>query len=90
MARSKVFLLRIRRRPPEIPLPTLDVDEQFVQAPGVTQPSVRRTEGVTPLPNGLVGHGNTSLREEIFGIADAQTEPVVEADSMPDGNQYPW
>ena len=48
--------------PQEILLPPVDVDEQFVQVPGVAQPStpaskptgVRRTEGVTPLPNG--GH----------------------------------
>src|SRR5712692_1530574 len=50
--------------PPEILLATLDVHEQFVQVPGVAQPStpaskhpgVLGTEGLTPLPNGLVGH----------------------------------
>jgi hypothetical protein len=34
-----------------------------------------------PLPNRLVRHGDAPLSEEIFGIAEAQTEPVVEPDS---------
>jgi len=76
-------------RPPEVLLPTLDGHEQFVQVPGVAQASsapsertrVLRTEGPTPLPNRLVGDGDAPLSEEIFGIAEAQTEPVV----VPDG-----
>jgi hypothetical protein len=81
--------------PPEILLPPMDVDEQFVQVPGVAQPStlaskptgVRRTEGVTSLPNGFVGDGDTPLGEEIFSISEAQTETVVEPDSVTDNRR---
>ena len=76
--------------PPEIPQATLDVHEQFVQVPRVAQaplpaaedPGIRRTEPPTPLPNRLVGHGDAPLSEEIFGIAEAQTETVVEPDGV--------
>src|SRR5712692_6508258 len=76
--------------PPEILLATLDIHEQFVQGPRVAQaslpapedPGVRRTEPPTPLPNRLVGHGDAPLSEEIFGIAEAQTKPVVEPDGV--------
>jgi hypothetical protein len=69
-------------------LAPVDVHEQFVQVPRVTQaslpapedPGVRRTEPPTPLPNRLVGDGDAPLSEEIFGIAEAQAEPVVEPD----------
>src|SRR2546427_10453371 len=78
--------------PPEIVLATLDIHEQFVQVPGVAQASlpvpqdtgVLRTEPPTPLPNRLVGYGDAPLSEEIFGIAEAQTEPVVEPDGVTD------
>jgi hypothetical protein len=82
--------------PPEILLPTLDVHEQFVQVPGVAQPStpaskhpgVLGTEGLTPLPNGLVGHGDTPLGQEILGISEAQTETVVQPDGMTDDRRW--
>jgi hypothetical protein len=80
---------------PEILLSPLDVDEQFVQVPGVAQPStlaskptsVIRTEGVTPLPDGLVGDGDAPLGEEIFSIPEAQTETVVEPDGVTDDHR---
>jgi hypothetical protein len=64
---------------PEILLAPVDVHEQFVQVPCVTQaslpapedPGVRGTEPPTPLPNRLVGDGDAPLSEEIFGIAEA-------------------
>jgi hypothetical protein len=78
--------------PPEILLATLDVHEQFVQVPRVAQaalpapedPGVRRTEPPTPQANRLVGHGDAPLSEEIFGIAEAQTETVVEPNGVTD------
>ena len=68
----------------------MDVHEQFVQVPRVAQASlpvpqdtsVRRTEPLTPLPNRLVGHSDAPLSGEIFGIAEAQTETVVQPDGM--------
>ena len=78
--------------PPEILLTPLNIDEQFVQVPGVAHRSlaaperarVRRPERATPLPNRLVGHDDAPLGEEIFRIAEAQTEPVVEPDGVTD------
>ena len=78
--------------PPEILQPTVDVHEQFVQVPRVAQASlpllqdtsVLRTEPLTPLPNRLVGHGDAPLSEEIFGIAEAQSETMVQPDGMTD------
>ena len=52
--------------------------------PAPEDPRVRRTEPPTPLPNRLVGHGDAPLSDEIFGIAEAQTEPVVEPDGLTD------
>jgi hypothetical protein len=44
----------------------------------------RRTEPPTPLPNSLVGYGDAPLSEEIFGVSETQTEPVVEPDGVTD------
>jgi hypothetical protein len=77
---------------PEILLATLNVHEEFVQVPGVPQPSmsaleptgVRRTERPTPLSDRLVGHSDAPLGREIFGISAAQTEPVIKPDRVTD------
>jgi hypothetical protein len=45
--------------------------------PAPEEMSVRGTEGSTPQPNHLVGHGDAALGEEILGISKAQTETVV-------------
>ena len=78
--------------PPEILLAPVDVHEQFVQVPRVAQaflpvpedPGVRRTEPSTPRPNRFVGYGDAPLSEEIFSIAETQTEPVVEPGGVTD------
>ena len=57
---------------------------QASSLPAPEDPGVRRTEPPTPLPNRLVRHGDAPLREEIFGIAEAHTEPVVEPDGVTD------
>ena len=77
---------------PEILPLALDVHEEFVQVPGVAQaslpsperPGVRRTECPTPLPNGLVGHGDAPLCQEIFGVSETQTKAVVKPDGVAD------
>jgi hypothetical protein len=64
-------------RAPQILLAPPNRDEQFVQVPRVAetalltaQPArIRGPERTTPLANGLVGHDDASLGEEIFRIA---------------------
>ena len=45
---------------------------------------VDRTEPLAPLPNRLVGDRHASLREEIFSIAEAEAESIVEPDRVAD------
>jgi hypothetical protein len=79
-------------RPPEILLPTLDMHEEFVQVPRVAHVSspspqssgILRPEGPAPLANGLVGHGDAPLGQEIFGISETHTEPVVKPNGVTD------
>jgi len=61
-------------------------------APGVAQAalsplefsSVLRTKLPRPLSDGLVGHDDAPLGEEVFDISEAQTESVVEPDGVAD------
>ena len=77
---------------PQILLAPLDRDEHLVEMPGVSHPTapapqlpgVDRTEPLAPLPNRLVGDHHASLREEIFSIAEAETESIVEPDRVAD------
>ena len=77
---------------PQILLATLDRDEHLVEMPGVSQPTapapqlpgVDRPEPLAPLPNRLVGDRYASLREEIFSIAEAEAESIVEPDRVAD------
>ena len=77
---------------PQILLATLDRDEHLVEMPGVSHPtapapqlpSVDRTEPLAPLPNRLVGDRHASLREEIFSIAEAEAESIVEPGRVAD------
>jgi len=72
--------------PPEILSAPLNGDEQFIQVPRVAQPplpsleapSVLRPEPETPQADGLVGDRDAPLGEEIFDVAEAETESVVE------------
>ena len=77
---------------PQILLATLDRDEHLVEIPGVSHPTapapqlpgVDRTEPLAPLPNRLVGDRYASLRKEIFSIAEAEAESIVEPDRVAD------
>ena len=79
-------------RAPQILVATLDRDEHLIEMPGVSHPTaaapppprVDRTEPLAPRPNRLVGDHHASLREEIFGIAETKTEPMVEPDRVAD------
>ncbi len=63
-----------------VPLP-LDVHEELIQVPDVPQPSLLTPEllGVVwtelppPLPDGLVGDRDSSLRQEFLNVPEAQT-----------------
>src|SRR4029453_4913664 len=65
--------------PPEILLPPLDRDEQFVQVPHIAhvppvapqRSRIRRPESPTSLPNRLVGDRDAALSQEILYIAEA-------------------
>ena len=56
-------------RPPQILLAPLDGQEQFSQVPDVTHPAasspktagILSAKGLTPLPNGLIGHRDAAL-----------------------------
>ena len=77
---------------PQILPPALNCDEEFVQIPGVAQPApaspqgprILRSERSTPAPNRLVGDRDTSLSQQIFRVAEAETEPVVQPDGVTD------
>ena len=77
---------------PEIVLLTLDVYEEFIQVPRITQATLSpleptcllRAELLTPLSDGLVGDYYPSLCQEIFDITEAPAEAVVEPDGMAD------
>ena len=77
---------------PQVLLATIDRHEEFVEVPGIAEPTapvpepsgVGAPEGVTPLPNRLVGDRNTTLGEEVFDIAEAQAEAKVEPDGVGD------
>ena len=53
-------------------------------APAPQLPGVDRTEPLAPLPNRLVGDRYASLREEIFSIAEAEAESIVEPNRVAD------
>jgi hypothetical protein len=78
--------------PPEIVPLALDLHEDFIQVPHVSQttlvmskhPRVLRPELPTPLPNSLVGDDNPALRQEFLDVAEAQGESVVQLDTVAD------
>ena len=68
----------------------MDPHEQFVQVPGVAlatpvvpqPPRIGESEPRTPLPNGLIGHGDAAFVEQIHNIPKTQVERVVEPDGV--------
>ena len=75
---------------PEIAQLSLDGDEDLVQVPDVAQPalstrepaSVCLTEREAPQPDRFVGHRDAALGQEIFNIAKAHTEAVIQPDGV--------
>jgi hypothetical protein len=78
--------------PPQVVPAAADGDEQFVQVPRVAEPPLPAFEafGVpwpkleAPLPDGLIGDGDPPLGQEIFGVAEAQTEAVIQPNGVAD------
>ena len=78
--------------PPQVLLPILNLDEHFVQIPGVAQlaptspqrAGILRPEGAASPSNRLVGDRNPALREQVFRVAEAETETVVQPDRLTD------
>ena len=77
---------------PQVTTLTSDGDEELVDKPDVTEPplfssnrsSVSRTEFQTPVPNRLVGDRDATLREQVFHVTKAESEPMVKRDGVAD------
>ena len=73
-------------RSPQVELLTLNLHEDFVNMPGITQPTslasdragVFGSELETPEADGLVGDDDPSFGEQIFHIPKAESEPMVQ------------
>ena len=78
--------------PPEVQALAADRHEKFVQMPRIadgprpTSESSRvgRTERLAPLADGLVRHRDAALGEEVFDVAEAEGESVLEPDRVAD------
>ena len=81
---------------PQVKLLTLNLHEEFVNMPGVTQSTplasdragVFRSELETPEADGLVGDDDPPFSQQIFDISIAEREPVVEPNGTTD--DFTW
>ena len=79
-------------RSPKITACATDRDEQLVSVPDVTETTlsppqgsgIRRSKLPAPGSNGFVGHGDAALGKKVLDIAKAQSEPMVQSNSMAD------
>ncbi len=79
-------------RSPQITTLTSDRQEQFVNIPDVAQSSLLSSQRagivgaklVAPSPNRLIGDDDTSLGEQVFDVAEAESEPMVQPDGVAD------
>jgi hypothetical protein len=66
--------------------------KEFVQVPRVADwpgtmpepPCVRKAEGRAPMPDGFVRDSDASVRKEVFDVAEAQREAIVQPDRVGD------
>jgi len=80
---------------PEILLLAVDSNEDFVQVPNIAEPALTPlqfsgivwAELLAPEPNRFVRNGNSAFGEKILHIAEAQTETMVNPDSIADDFQ---
>jgi hypothetical protein len=79
-------------RSPKIMAFAADRDEQLVHVPDVPEPTLSspQSAGVfesklpTPASNGFVGYSDATLRQQVFHVAKAQREPMVQPHGMAD------
>src|SRR4030095_11836365 len=79
---------------PEVLTLAANGHEEFVQMPRVAdwsrptpEPSrVGHAKGLTPVPDGLVRYRDAALGEEVFDVAEAEGESVVEPDGVADNH----
>ena len=78
--------------PPEVLTLATNGHEELVEMPRVADrpgpmpepPGEREAEGLAPVPNGFVRDADAAVREEVFDVAEAQGEAVVEPDGVAD------
>ena len=76
--------------PPQVVTLTLDADEHFIDEERVAEPGVfalesfreQRTKFVAPQSHRLVTQVDASFGEQVFYVAVAEIEPMVEPDGM--------
>jgi len=81
--------------PPMIEALALDGDEEFIDVPDVAEPSlfspqsssIGRTELLTPISDRLVRHNDAPLSEQVFDVAKAQGEPMVQPNGVADDSR---
>ena len=81
---------------PQVVTLTTDCDKEFVTMPDVPKSSllsaqrssIGRAKLHAPEPNRLIRDDNAALAEQVFHIAEAQREPMVEPDGM--ANDFRW
>src|SRR5215471_18819502 len=77
---------------PQIPLLAVDSNEDLIQVPVVTQPSLSslqcpsiiETEFLTPLPDRFIGHDDSALGEKILDVPETQAEAMISPDRIAD------
>ena len=77
---------------PQVVQPPADLDEHFVQMPGVAHPvspasqapRILAPERQTPLADRLIRDGDTAFREEILDLSETQANAVVDPDGVTD------
>ncbi len=77
---------------PQIEVLSSDSDEEFIDVPDVTEPSllppqissIGRTELPTPIPKCFVRNTDASFCKQVFYVSKAQREPMVQPDSVAD------
>ena len=77
---------------PEILTLALDVDEELVQVPRISQspfsplqrPGILGADLPAPVADRFVGYGDSALRQEILDVSEAQVKPVIQPDGVAD------
>jgi hypothetical protein len=82
--------------PPKILALSVDGDEEFIQIPRVAETTlaafqatrILTSEFSTPLANRFVGDTHAAFSEHVVHVAKAQTESIIESDSL--ANDLGW